>query len=150
MRLHRDDFRLGAPPSAGPALDHLCPVCDGEGDPQLCYCNGLGVISAADAAEFEADDPDPRSRARALPAVPTFTGRPCSDCAFRSGSPERDRGMGTAAGLFDSLAGQPFFCHAGMHDGARGYEPRQRDKSGAPIGHPICAGWLAQYTRALR
>jgi hypothetical protein len=34
-----------------------------------------------------------------------------------------------------------------MHYGAQGYVPRQRDKQGVPIGHPICAGWVKHYER---
>lgn len=152
MIRHRDDFRLGAPAPTGAPLDHVCPICDGEGD-QICYCDGRGAITAEQAAAIAADDPDPRWQPRPLPTPPRFTGQRCEDCAFRAGSPERDRGLGTAAELYEGLAlgndGAPFYCHQGMHHGAQGYVPRQRDARGAPIGHPICAGWLAQYQRTL-
>lgn len=152
-RLHRDDFRLGQPVATGAPLDHVCPICDGEGGAHgECYCGGCGAITAEHAVAIAADDPDPRWQPRPLPPPPPFTGRRCDDCAFRSDSPERDRGMGTALELYDGLAigndGMPFCCHQGMHHGARGYVPRQRDRQGAPIGHPVCAGWLAQYARA--
>jgi len=150
----RDDFRLGQPTATGPVLDHLCPICEGEGDPSTayCYCDGLGVITAEQAAAIAADDPDPRWSPRPLPLPPPFDGRRCSDCAFRADSLERDGA--TAAELYAQMtrslgSDQPFFCHQGMHHGAQGYVPRQRDARGAPIGHPICAGWLAQYRRAL-
>jgi hypothetical protein len=149
----RDDFRLGQPAAIGPALDHVCPICSGEGDTISvgCYCGGLGVITAAQAASFAADDPAPEWQPQPLPPVPVFTGKPCSDCAFRPDSLERDGKSG--AELYQQLAlgnrGEPFWCHQGMHHGARGSVPRQRDARGAPIGHPICAGWLAQYRRSL-
>lgn len=148
--IHRDDLRLGEPAPTGPPLDHVCPICEGEGG-QQCYCDGRGAVTAEQAMAIAADDPDPRWQPRPLPAPPRFTGKRCEDCAFRAGSPERDRGLGTAAVLYEGLAigndGAPFYCHQGMHHGARGYVPRQQDARGAPIGHPICAGWLAEYRR---
>ena len=152
---HRDDFRLGDPRPTGAPLDHLCPCCGGEGDScSACYCNGLGVITAEQAAGFAETaaaerDHDPRWQPRPLAAVPSFTGQRCSDCAFRADSSERD-GI-TAYALFRRLDrhGEAFYCHAGMHHGDKGYVPRQRDERGAPIGHPICAGWLAQYRRSI-
>lgn len=153
MTAHRDDFRLGAPTPTGPALDHLCPVCEGEGDAQVCYCGGLGVITAAQAAGFAETSavenyPDPRWQARPLAPVPAFTGHRCGDCAFRPDSPERD-GL-TAGALYRRTQRRDaaFYCHAGMHHGEMGYVPRQRDARGAPIGHPICAGWLQQHRKA--
>lgn len=152
MLHHREDFRLGQPAPTGAPLDHVCPICEGEGG-QPCYCDGRGAITAEQAMAIAADDPDPRWQPRPLSAPP-FTGRRCDDCAFRAGSPERDRGLGTAAVLYEGLAigndGAPFYCHQGMHHGARGYVPLQQDARGAPIGHPICAGWLAEYRRRLR
>jgi hypothetical protein len=150
----RYDFRLGHPIPTGPALDHLCPVCEGDGAvaSNECYCNSLGVVTAKQALAFAADDPVTRWRPRQQEPVPTFTGRRCSDCAFRADSVERD---GKIAGhLYQSMVrsngpDQPFYCHTGMHHGHQGYVPRQRDVRGAPIGHPICAGWLAQYKRSI-
>lgn len=148
----RDDFRLGCPTATGPVLDHLCPICEGAADSMECYCHGSGVVTAEQATSFAADDPDPRWRPRPLPAVPAFTGQRCHDCAFRADSQERDS-TASAVDLYEHLAlgndGAPFYCHVGMHHGAQGYVPRQRDKHGAPIGHPICAGWLQQYRRTL-
>lgn len=146
----RSDGRLGEPTATGEPLDHVCPICDGEGGSSVeCYCDGRGVITARQAAEIAADDPDPRWAPRPLPTVPAYTGRRCSDCAFKSGSLERD--AGTAADLYEHLElgnrGGPFYCHAGMHHGAQGYVPRQRDAKGTPIGHPICAGWVREYER---
>lgn len=147
----RSDGRLGEPTPTGEALDHICPLCDGEGEScsMHCYCDGLGVITATQARELAADDPDPRWAPRPLPPVPEYCGRRCSDCAFKAGSQERD--AGTAEELYEQLElgteGGPFWCHAGMHYGAQGYVPRQRDKLGAPIGHPMCAGWVREYER---
>lgn len=153
----RDDGRLGQPMPTDDPLDHECPVCDGGGDAHgHCFCLGLGVITAARALYFHetsvADgDADPRWAPRPLPPVPRYTGRRCSDCAFKADSLERDGD--TAGQLFDRLAralkGGPFWCHAGMDGGSMGsgYVPRQRDERGAPIGHPICAGWVKEYER---
>jgi hypothetical protein len=145
----RSDGRLGLAIAKGPALDHICPICDGEGDRQGCYCDGVGVITADQARELAADDPDPRWSPRPLPPVPAYTGQRCADCAFRPNSLERDGA--TARELFMRLErrneGAPFYCHAGMHDGAKGYVPRQRDAHGMPIGHPICAGWVREFER---
>lgn len=146
----RSDARLGAPVATGEPLDHVCPCCNGAGDTSSveCVCNGRGVITAELAREFAAIEPtDPAWAPRALGPVPVFDGQRCHDCAFRPDSLERDGR--TAAQLYDQLArgnaDRPFFCHQGMHEGAQGYVPRQRDADGAPIGHPVCAGWLQLY-----
>jgi hypothetical protein len=150
----RTDGRLGEPMATSATLDHLCPICEGEGDPcaMHCLCEGLGVITADLAYQIAADDPDPRWAPRPLDPVPAYCGRRCGDCAFKPASLERDGK--TAGELFEHLASangalgeQPFYCHAGMHHGAKGYVPRQRDEYGAPIGHPICAGWVREYER---
>jgi hypothetical protein len=149
----RSDGRLGEPhPTAAP-LDHVCPICNGEGGARCeCLCNGLGVITAELAREIADDDPDPRWQPRPLPVVPAYTGRRCSDCAFKPNSLDRDGA--TAAELYGNLElgneGAPFYCHAGMHHGAQGYVPRQRDRQGVPIGHPICAGWVCEYERRIK
>lgn len=149
----RDDFRLGQPIATGPALDHLCPFCDGEGAACSveCFCSGLGVIAAEQAAFVAAGDPDPTWAPRPIPSPPPFTGKRCSDCAFRIGGPELDGHTPDELYLNLTLAnaGDPFYCHTGMHHGAQGYVPRQRAANGTPIGHPICGGWLARYRRTL-
>ncbi len=150
--LHRDDFRLGAPVATGPALDHLCPICEGEGDvvSVQCYCSGLGVITADQARAFGSSSADPRWQPRPLPPVPGLTGKRCADCAFRPDSPERDGGGATELYLslgLGSETDQPFYCHTGMHHGGQGYVPLQRDARGAPLGHPVCAGWLQHYRK---
>jgi hypothetical protein len=150
--LGRSDGRLGEPTPTGEPLDHVCPICDGEGGCTVeCICNGLGVITAAVAADIAKDDPDPRWAPRPLPVVPAYTGRRCHDCAFKVDSPEREGG--TATDVYNALElgnqGGPFYCHQGMHHGAQGYVPRQRDKQGVPIGNPICAGWVREYERQL-
>jgi hypothetical protein len=148
----RSDGRLGEPTPTSEPLDHVCQICDGEGGSTVeCICNGLGVITAKVAAEIAADDPDPRWAPRPLPVVPEYSGRRCHDCAFKAGSLERDGA--TASGLFETFElgnkGGPFYCHQGMHHGAQGYVPRQRDRQGVPIGHPICAGWVRELERRL-
>lgn len=147
----RDDARLGQPAPTGEPLDHLCPICGGEGDSisVYCVCEGLGVVNAERARELAAEDPDPQWQPKPLDPVPPFTGQKCHDCAFRAGSLERDGK--TAAELYDHMTlanngEQPFYCHQGMHHGAQGYVPRQRDRSGMPIGHAVCAGWVQVYT----
>lgn len=91
--------------------------------------------------------------------------RPCSDCAFRSDSPERS-GDDTYSGDWEELedlaiSGKPFYCHAGMRRKAQWAHP-----SGAVVdGHPgdyappivngvprkadgspadLCGGWWAR------
>lgn len=138
---------LAAATTPSEPLDHLCPCCDGEGDTISihCLCDGRGVITASHARELADVEPgDPTWAPRPLPPVP-FTGKMCHDCAFRPDSLERDGK--SADDLFEYIArangaGEPFFCHQGMHHGAQGYVPRQRDSKGAPVGHAVCAGWM--------
>lgn len=74
--------------------------------------------------------------------------RPCHDCAFRPGSPEREDPVQWEAILTQVDAGAPFHCHY-KHDGTE--MPRDEDgkyrpslhRDGRPVGFPLCAGWAA-------
>lgn len=81
--------------------------------------------------------------ARAFPAK-----NPCHDCAFRPGSPEREDPTAWARLKRQAQVGHPFYCHF-KHDGtemprdeAGKYVPDCRE-DGAPIGYPLCRGWVA-------
>lgn len=118
--------------SAEALRDHLCPICDGDGD-RHCFCDGRGVITQGDAEAFAAElDEEPKR----LPPPPAEMRNPCHDCAFRKDSPEWDSGTIYQIALRD----EPFYCHAGMHCTADGrYIPQ--NAPGEPMVHPVCAGW---------
>lgn len=124
-------------------LDRLCPVCEGTGD-RPCLCDGRGLVSAEEAARWlEMGDV-----LVVVPPPPAEMRRPCGDCAFRADSPEHESGL--IYQITESVeAGQPFHCHVGMHMTVDGrYQPREVDAAGAPVGHPICAGWQMARLRA--
>lgn len=128
-------------------LTHVCPACDGEPDTH-CWCDGRGAVTAAAAASWAADgEPMPRE----LPPVPKRMARPCADCAFRRGSPERED-FRALVGLAEAVdEGRPFHCHTGMSVDAHGrHVPRAGLVDGKPIGHPICAGWATARRRRAR
>jgi hypothetical protein len=89
-----------------------------------------------------------RFRADNLPDKPHQL---CRDCAFRPGSPERANGQldRIVADLHAAMAAEqrfvPFFCHQDMRIGPGGeYIPVKRHgKTGEPIGHLPCRGWIA-------
>jgi hypothetical protein len=121
-------------------LTHFCPVCEGEPNDPFCYCNGTGGIKAADAKGFARGG----EQVVELPLPPAEMPSPCFDCAFRAGSQERES-CRTWAAIQQGIANDtPFYCHQGMLVGSRGeYVPLELDADGAPVGHPLCAGWLA-------
>jgi hypothetical protein len=104
------------------------------------------------------------------PARPSLRTKPCDDCAYRGGSPER-RGDPDYAGDADELerivqAGEPFFCHQGIRKPvgyqhpsgayvkghAASYDPPIVD--GVPYradgtAADLCAGWSARRLRIL-
>jgi hypothetical protein len=107
-----------------------------------------------------------REQAPMRPADSDCQPRPCGDCAYRPGSPER-AGAEHVSGDQDSLdqlvaTGQPFYCHQGMRRvvavvhgptgtrverGPDAYEPPFGD-DGRPYqadGQPalLCGGWAA-------
>lgn len=120
-------------------LTHVCPLCDAHGIDRHCICEGAGAITAAQAATWTEETSDP---VRELAPVPKRMAKPCDDCAFRRGSPERDGAEWPA--IVESVAeGEPFFCHVGMlvDSGGRHVPPAGFDDEGRPIGAPVCAGW---------
>lgn len=121
-------------------LTHVCPVCNGEqGGDQHCWCGGLGAITETMAASWTADgEPEPKR----LAPQPKRMERPCRECAFRRGSPERED-FGAAVHLAEKVAeGEPFFCHTAMPVDHRGkYVSPQGTRNGVPIGAPVCAGY---------
>lgn len=120
------------------AYAYLCPICIGDGGPH-CACDGSGLITETDAAEWRAEfgvelEPAPRPPAR--------MSEPCVDCAFRHGSPESDNIVVLETLVQGVEDGRPFFCHQGMHCNSRGeYVPLASTADGIPVGYPICAGW---------
>lgn len=97
-----------------------------------------------------------------MPQIPIPV-RPCADCAYRAGSPEREGrdGYGADADDLERLAATetPFYCHDGMvyliglaHPAGVAYSPKLGDyrppkQGGVPYradGSPgfLCAGWL--------
>lgn len=76
-------------------------------------------------------------------------GRMCHDCAFRSGSPERE------SGELHTITRNPapFRCHQGMPNTSANpeegeYVPRTNGDGDADE-YPECAGWRAAYHRRL-
>jgi hypothetical protein len=72
--------------------------------------------------------------------------KPCHDCAFRKGSPEREdpETWAKIKGMVEDDA--PFYCHY-KHTGEEmptddegNYNPK-RDAEGHPTGYPLCKGW---------
>jgi hypothetical protein len=122
---------------------YRCPVCNGTGEP-VCMCDGrTGLVDEKTALRYARTAKLPRPEP--LPPPPARMDRPCHDCAFRKGSPEREDAHGTIATLSEQIAhGVPFFCHQGMHDASGRYVPIYGfDANRQPIGYPICAGWRA-------
>lgn len=129
----------------GVVLDHVCPVCNGEGGASYeCICDGLGVIDEATAVRLG----EPIVK---LAPPPTEMKARCVDCAFRPDSPEHEN-FRTMEGIMLSVVDDvPFYCHQGMHVTADGrYIPHNRDAKGAPVGHPVCAGWRAARAKVER
>ncbi len=129
------------PPEQAHLERYRCPVCSNDGMPH-CVCDGVGHISRDKALAFLRDFPDlPMGPRLAVP--PAMLDEPCADCAFRGDSPERDGGH-----LPQIQRGPEFYCHVGMPvDGKGRYQPLCQTAAGQPIGHPLCAGWLASARR---
>lgn len=128
---------------------HFCPVCEGAADTAMCYCDGRGIVTAEEAKDFMADGMDAVVEIVELPAPPAEMPRPCHDCAFGKGSEER-ASLKTWGAIMRGVAeGEPFWCHQGMATDCHGfYVPLDKDAAGRPVGHPICAGWLAERARS--
>jgi hypothetical protein len=125
-------------------LTHVCPLCEQHpSDGPHCICNGAGALTEEEAKSWAADgEPMPRE----LPPQPAKMKRPCVDCAFRHGSPERDMGLdGTVK------EGRAFYCHQGMAIDSRGrYVPPRGMAGNRPIGAPVCAGFVTVKRRLAR
>ena len=130
-------FVCGPRPAANTAtitiFKYVCPYCDGTGrwspDGETCLeCNGLGLCN--DPTGY-ADTELTRA-----PRPPAVMARPCTDCAYRPGSPEE--GSESLPGV-----GAPFFCHHGMFRVGEGYVATAITDGGLPLGAMVCAGWWA-------
>jgi hypothetical protein len=124
---------------------HVCPMCEGDGTDPHCVCDRTGLVDAATAARWAADVGTP---VVPVPPPPAALAGPCHDCAFRAGSPEQGSPAIWRRLRASVEDGAPFHCHQGMHCTADGrYIPRRTDAAGAPVGHPVCAGWAAARAR---
>jgi hypothetical protein len=129
-------------------LTHVCPVCHGEqGGGPFCLCDGMGAITAEAAQSWVANggmEPAP------LPEQPKRLDRPCRDCAFRRGSPER-ADIRVAESLMQKVeSGSPFYCHVAMPvDHTGHYVPPKGVDGERPIGAPVCAGYAETRRRFL-
>jgi hypothetical protein len=146
-------------------IGHLC----GGGDESLpdagesMCCMGAAVWGPQSCTcwrpVYDVEQQPPR------PGASDCQPRPCADCAYRPGSPERadDEQVAGDQATLDRLvvSGQPFYCHAGMrreialvHEptgvrvdrGPESYAPPTVD--GVPFradGAPalLCGGWAA-------
>ncbi|HEX8564112.1 MAG TPA: hypothetical protein VF648_00490, partial [Pyrinomonadaceae bacterium] len=86
-----------------------------------------------------------------------FYPKMCHNCAFLPGSTERHdfaqeypSQLSTILENIDNAVGgrapfEPFFCHREMpsDDGGKSFQP-EFDDEGLPVGHKICAGWIAE------
>lgn len=135
----------------------------GNGEVPCCYGSGFDGPAGCTCWRpvYDLAQAEPRHDAPGLMAAP------CSDCAYRAGSPERSDDPDAAAdrGDLDRLAvtGRPFFCHDGMRRPSHYvhptflacYRPARLDLAydppihdGVPYradGRPgdLCAGWAA-------
>ncbi len=143
-----------APSPALRAIVELACCCEGAAmnGPARCTC-------WVPVYDLEQTDPDTTTLAGART-------EPCSDCAYRPDSPERNGSAEHAlsgAGELDALvvSGQPFWCHVGMRKPIAYEHPSgirvtaRADHYDPPIiaGVPyradgtagqLCAGWLAR------
>lgn len=131
---------------------YRCPWCDPDGpfndggqagrvgDGSRCPdCHGSGVLTADRVPNPGVFEP---GELQELGRPPAVMKRPCSDCAYRPGSPEDDThpdmlGMPVRPG-----PDVPFFCHHGMVRVGDGYESIAYVGT-LPLGAMVCAGWWA-------
>lgn len=142
-------FLCGGGPSQAAGLSvqlYLCPWCQGTGrwgdQGETCHsCSGSGQTSdpapGVDLTrDYPADNSDelPSAPPQPIERPPAVMAAPCTDCAFRPGSPE---GLGEQA-----PADSPFYCHHGLTRIGDGYiAPAYLN--GLPLGAYVCAGWWA-------
>lgn len=118
-----DAFVCGGPPTSGPKLEARDFL------PQFTYCCYGAVDGGARFCtcwtpvwDLEQQEPDLTAR------VPT-RGRPCDDCAYREGSPERKT---DAYALLDLPV---FWCHKGMRRPRSWRHPDGRVRPGYPADY---------------
>lgn len=120
----------------------VCPFCEhgdmGPATGRCLHCGGVGLTN--DVEGWPEDELTP------APVPPGVMRRPCPDCAFRPGSPEREA-------LGQTLPeAAPFWCHHGCAIGyGDSYQPIGTYRpAGAsrdlPLGELLCAGWWAMVT----
>lgn len=130
---------------------YRCPFCDPDGPlresitpgtpagrwssgERCMHCGGSGFTD--DLGGFGESD------VRLADVPPAVMRRPCTDCAYRPGSPERGQdGDDSLAGLPGADSG-PFYCHHGLLRIGDGYVSPAMLGS-RPIGAFVCAGWYA-------
>ncbi|MGW2501863.1 hypothetical protein ACWCXL_12225 [Streptomyces sp. NPDC001588] len=120
----------------------VCPYCEngdmGQAQGRCVHCHGVGLTN--DVAGWDEAELTP------APVPPGVMRRACTDCAFRSGSPELEANGETLP--IDA----PFWCHHGCAKGYGGsYQPLgsyrpDGAKRDIPLGEQICAGWWALKT----
>lgn len=125
----------------------VCPWCRGTGrwaSGERCGDCSDGLTDDPDVGvDLASDLPDgvepPELAPAALPRPPAVMRSPCTDCAFRPGSPEDLGGDGMASVSLD----RPFFCHHGMS--TKTADPVDYAAAawigGMPLGYFVCAGW---------
>lgn len=136
-------FHIGRHSGSSRALlNYLCPICDGAGGPSYeCLCEGLGVVDEMTALMLCEDGWKEPVK---LAPPPSEMPKRCVDCAFHRNSPEHEDFRAMEGILLSVADGQQFYCHQGMHVTEDGrYIPQQTSPKGEPVGHPVCAGWLA-------
>lgn len=116
----------------------VCPWCEGGREPfdtpsGCLHCSGAGVTD-----EVAGWDPAELTRA---PRPPAVMARPCPDCAFRPGSPERENPNVTIS------EESPFYCHQGLTVVNGRYQPTAYLGT-LPVGSMVCGGWWDKVTGA--
>jgi hypothetical protein len=108
-----------------------CTLCVGGISPdggRCLHCAGIGLTD------------DPVGPAVRAPRPPGVMPKPCGDCAYRPGSPEREAPGQTLP------KDEPFFCHRGLPVTAAGAYVPVATFNGLPLGAMVCAGWWAVRT----
>jgi hypothetical protein len=134
---------------------YLCPYCDPAGPmnpggvagrvgDRVCVdCSGAGVLTADQVPDPSVFGP---GELREIPRPPAVMRRPCTDCAYRPGSPESDTHPDMLGVPVRPDAEVPFFCHHGMvRVGENSYEASAYVGT-LPLGAMVCAGWWALAT----
>jgi hypothetical protein len=133
----------------------LCPWCDPQGpfnaggsvgrmpDGGKCLdCLGRGVLTTDQIKDPSVFEP---GELREVPRPPAVMRTPCTDCAYRPGSPEDDTHPDMSGVAVRPDADRPFFCHHGMVRVGDGYESPAYVGT-LPLGAMVCAGWWSMAT----